>query len=104
MLILSIVFSALYFLMVMYFLIGWLRLKQPQTTKYKLQTVNLPFVSIIVPVRNEGENIIACLDCLFNQNYPVEKFELIVIDDYSTDATLRLLQEYQRSNLLVLSL
>src|SRR5919199_5888404 len=41
----------------------------------------LPFVSIVVPARNEQENIEKCLLSLISQNY--SNFEIIVIDDNS---------------------
>lgn len=102
-LIVSIVFSALYFFMVMYFFIGWLRLKKPPVTKDRVPAEQ-PFVTIIVPTRNESENIQACLESIFKQNYPKHRFEVIVIDDYSTDPTLRLAREIKENNLTVLDL
>ena len=56
---------------------------------------NLPAVSIIIPARNEQENIERCLRSLLNQNYP--NFEIIVIDDNSTDNTLKILYGIQNS-------
>lgn len=44
-----------------------------------------PPVSVLIPARNEAENIGHCLTGLFAQNYP--DFEIIVLDDHSTDAT-----------------
>ena len=44
-----------------------------------------PFVSVCVPARDEGRDIEACLTSLLNQNYP--HFEVIVVDDNSTDNT-----------------
>jgi poly-beta-1,6-N-acetyl-D-glucosamine synthase len=46
---------------------------------------NLPFVSIVVPVFNEGSMIRASLGSLLRLNYP--KYEIIVVDDGSSDAT-----------------
>ena len=45
----------------------------------------LPFVSILVPARNEEDKIERCLQSLLAQDYP--NFELVVIDDRSTDST-----------------
>ncbi len=45
----------------------------------------LPFISIIIPAHNEEENIQACLQSAFDQDYP--NFEIILVDDRSTDAT-----------------
>ena len=44
-----------------------------------------PFVSVCVPARNEERDIEACLTSLLNQDYP--HFEVIVVDDNSTDNT-----------------
>src|SRR5664279_1163948 len=53
-----------------------------------------PRISVIVPARNEARNIARCLDGLLSQTYP--NFELIVLDDRSTDATPQILQSYAR--------
>jgi glycosyltransferase involved in cell wall biosynthesis len=57
----------------------------------KLLNISLPFVSIIVPARNEGENIKKCLMSLLSQSYP--NFELIAIDDNSTINTLQIMNK-----------
>jgi chlorobactene glucosyltransferase len=49
---------------------------------------DLPSLSIIVPARNEEQNIARCVNSLLSTRYP--DFEVIVIDDRSTDATLRI--------------
>jgi cellulose synthase/poly-beta-1,6-N-acetylglucosamine synthase-like glycosyltransferase len=102
-LILAIAFSTGYFLLVMYFFIGWLRLPS-RAAQGNTPAAKTPFVSIIIPVRNEADNIADCLKCIFAQNYPANLFEVVVIDDYSTDSTLRLAREFNRSNLLTLNL
>jgi chlorobactene glucosyltransferase len=59
---------------------------------------NLPKVSILVPARNEEVTIEACLCSLLAQDYP--DFEVLVLDDQSTDTTPAILQsmatEYPR--------
>jgi poly-beta-1,6-N-acetyl-D-glucosamine synthase len=50
-------------------------------------------VSIILPARNEEQFIIACIDSILQQQYN-GTFELIVINDHSTDATATLLASY----------
>ena len=68
-----------------------------------------PFVSVIVPARNEQDNIERCILSLLGQNYP--NFEVIVIDDNSTDNTLDIMQNIksretnlQAKTLMILSL
>lgn len=48
------------------------------------------FFTVIIPARNEAENIEACLKAVLNQDYP--HFEVILINDHSTDNTLQLAQ------------
>ncbi len=55
----------------------------------------LPFVSIIMPVRNEAGFIARSLDCVLDQDYPAERIEVIVADGRSTDATREIVQEWQ---------
>jgi len=102
-LLIAIVFSSLYLVMVLYFFIGWLRLKKIADSTSAGDN-NLPFVSVIIPVRNEEANIKACLEAIFKQQYPQHLFEVIVIDDYSTDNSLAIAREVNQRNLLVLDL
>ena len=53
-----------------------------------------PSVSVCVPARNEARDIEACLTSLLQQDYP--DFEVIVVDDNSTDATPEILRALQR--------
>jgi chlorobactene glucosyltransferase len=55
--------------------------------------VRLPFVSVLIPARNEEVEIEACVGSVFTQNY--EALEVIVIDDGSIDRTPQLLQNLQ---------
>lgn len=52
---------------------------------------SLPFVSVIVPARNESQNIKRCITSLLKQDYP--RFEIIVVDDNSSDETLKIVQD-----------
>lgn len=54
-------------------------------------TRDLPLVSILVPARNEEKKIRRCLESLLKQSYP--KFEIVVIDDRSTDRTGSIIAE-----------
>jgi len=55
----------------------------------------LPNVSIVVAARNEAENLPGLISCLSLLEYPTEKFEIIVVDDRSDDATWTILTETQ---------
>ena len=47
-------------------------------------------LSIIIPTHNSELTIKGCIDSLTSQSYPREKFEIIVVDDGSTDKTITL--------------
>jgi succinoglycan biosynthesis protein ExoA len=50
----------------------------------------LPFVSVVLPVRNEARFIRRCLDSVFAQDYPRDRIEVIVADGMSSDRTREL--------------
>ncbi len=50
-----------------------------------------PRVTILVPVKDEAAGIEACIAGLLKQNYPPDCFELVVVNDRSTDGTAELL-------------
>jgi mycofactocin system glycosyltransferase len=54
----------------------------------------LPFVSVVIPVYNRPHDIAACLDSLLKLDYPDDKFEIIVVDDASTDETRDVVSRY----------
>lgn len=65
-----------------------------------------PFVSIIVPARNEETRIRTCIESLSKSNYPVDKYEIVVVNDRSTDLTANVLQSLKDdyTNLKILTL
>lgn len=65
---------------------------------------DLPFVSAIVPMLNEVDNITACLQSLFEQNYPQNHLEIIVVDGGSHDGSIEIVKEFalKHSNIKLL--
>lgn len=57
-----------------------------------------PPVSIVIPVRNEEENIERCLISLEALEYPRDKLEIIVVDDHSDDNTASIVQSFSERN------
>ena len=53
---------------------------------------DLPFVSVVVPMRNEQRFIERCLRSLMAQNYPQDRFEVIVVDGGSDDGSRDILE------------
>jgi glycosyltransferase involved in cell wall biosynthesis len=50
-------------------------------------------VSVIVPAKNEEDYITECLLSLMRQDYPQELYDVVVVDDHSTDQTVSLIKE-----------
>ena len=55
---------------------------------------NKPFVSILIPVRNEVRYIPRCLQAVADQEYPSDRIEVLVADGMSEDGTYELLQDW----------
>ena len=55
---------------------------------------NQPMVTVIIAARNEEKSIAPCLESLFHQTYPADKFEILVVDDGSTDSTASIVKKY----------
>lgn len=76
--------AGLYGFVIINYLRGWSALPEWKTPAgFKPETL----VSIIVPARNEAEKLPACLASIARQSYPPSLFEVIVVDDHSTDGT-----------------
>jgi cellulose synthase/poly-beta-1,6-N-acetylglucosamine synthase-like glycosyltransferase len=81
-------------------LIGLGKLKPSQPNQIPKE-----FVSIIIPFRNESEYIISNFKSIIKQNFPKENYEVIYVDDNSTDNSFRILNESPKpKNVKVLSL
>jgi hypothetical protein len=72
--------------------IGTLEKKQSDWRVYEPET----FVSIILPVHNGEKYVRKSIESCLNQTH--KKLELIIVDDYSTDATPRILHEYAQQD------
>ena len=62
------------------------------------------FISVLIPARNEADNILPCLDAILKGSYPQNLFEIIVIDDHSDDATPQLVAAYPSANVRLIEL
>ncbi len=61
-------------------------------------------VSIIVPARNEAENLDDCIISLINQDYPKELLEIFVVDDHSEDETSQIVLKYKQSGVVLIKM
>lgn len=55
-----------------------------------------PTVSVVLPIKNEEKYIIDCLNSLVYQDYPKDRYEIIVVDDSSSDSSPNLIMNIQK--------
>lgn len=88
----------------MTFIVEFLKYKDPyeiaQAKKNHSTTVKpSPLVSCMVAVHNEQENIARCIDSMLRQSYSNK--EIIVVNDASTDNTIKILREYEAEHKII---
>jgi cellulose synthase/poly-beta-1,6-N-acetylglucosamine synthase-like glycosyltransferase len=79
-LLVSIAYSSLITL----FTIGWFRKRNYNSDTSQ----DITSISVIIAARNEETNIANCLYAIIAQDYPSERYEVIIVDDHSTDNTV----------------
>ncbi|OSZ81503.1 hypothetical protein CAP36_09805 [Chitinophagaceae bacterium IBVUCB2] len=93
-----IVFFILYSLLIIYYWRTWSSISIFKPTNETTQIK----ISVIIPARNEENNIRKLLEALDNQSYPKEHTEIIVVDDHSTDSTASIVQQFSFVKLIQL--
>jgi len=83
----------IYSVLLVYCIIGWKRLHEFNAPGILIS--NHTF-SIIIPARNEEENIQKCLLDIIHQNYIKANFEIILVDDFSEDETVNRVEELKK--------
>ena len=70
--------------------------KTPYLDKFENSSSQTPKVSIILPARNEEKFIGKCLESFVNQDY--KNYEIIAIDDSSSDKTWQIIEKYAKNS------
>lgn len=90
-----------YLLLMVLYCIGWNLQKEFNYSKiYQAQTK----ISVVIAARNESANIQKCLNSILAQNYPAHLFEIILVDDHSTDNTAGMVRENFGEKVKIVSL
>ncbi len=61
-------------------------------------------VTVIIPARNESENIFDCIHSILKQDYPSELLEIIIIDDFSDDDTAQIVRSIKDERIQLIQL
>ncbi len=89
----------LYAVVILYYNTSWHAMPE-----YSPKNIMIPGTgfSIIIPARNEADNIGPLLDSILSQTYWRDLFEVIVVDDHSTDETAAIVNRYEGVKLVQL--
>ncbi|MFI5129223.1 MAG: glycosyltransferase [Chitinophagales bacterium] len=88
----------LYSVLIIYYWSGWRSVPEYVPGQNAPKTR----ISVIIPARNEENNIGYLLAALQQQTYPKDLFEVIVIDDHSEDRTVEIVRQFNDVRLLSL--
>ena len=89
------VITALYLICIAAFTFGLLNLKEKF---YNYDKKNIIKVSVLIAARNEENNIKKLLESIYNQSFSKELFEVIIVDDHSTDNTKNIINNFINEN------
>lgn len=96
-----IITGLLYLLMIGFILSGWIR-TDAFICGYPIEQ---PSLSVIIPVRNESSQLSDLLFDLNQQDYPKDKFEIIIVDDHSDKSLVSMIPEFkEKTNIRMLQL
>ncbi|EDX87592.1 glycosyl transferase, group 2 family protein [Synechococcus sp. PCC 7335] len=71
------------------------------TNSIESTAVSTAFVSVIIPVYNDPHRLQTCLQALDNQTYPKSHYEVIVVDNASTESPAQIVAPYEWASLMV---
>jgi cellulose synthase/poly-beta-1,6-N-acetylglucosamine synthase-like glycosyltransferase len=94
-LLISLSFLLLYAFLIFYYFRAWRSFPDFEALENSVPA----FISVVIAARNEEKNIRSLLDAMASQTYPKDFFEVIVVDDYSTDSTADIVKKNSLSNL-----
>ncbi|MEM9445301.1 MAG: glycosyltransferase family 2 protein [Verrucomicrobiota bacterium] len=79
-----------------HFLINTFVFQSPSLMDEKVNEHEYPLISILIPARNEENNLRSCLNSMVQQSYP--KLEIFILDDQSTDKTPDIIKEFTKDD------
>ena len=98
--IVSLMLTFLYAFLVLFLRRGWLKIIPFKKVDIKPVTK----VSILIAARNEEDKIHLTINDILAQDYPKELFELIIVDDHSTDRTSEIISSYAQRGVKLIKL
>lgn len=96
-----IVFLSLYVFLILLYRDGW---KRQELSICPDDFIPKTGITVVIPARNEENNIGQCLNSILKNNFPGKLLEIIVVDDFSTDNTFEIARNTLKDVGLVLQL
>lgn len=93
----SIILLTIYSLLILLFVRGLHRLKPLESVK---STASSNF-TIVIPFRDEAENLTFLLESISKINYPLEKFEIVLVNDQSQDESVAVIEKFKLANMML---
>jgi cellulose synthase/poly-beta-1,6-N-acetylglucosamine synthase-like glycosyltransferase len=97
----TILLLLIYSILIVYYALAWKSIPGFEIPDNYTPNTKL---SVIIPTRNEEKNIGSCLYSLAEQDYPSNLFEVIIVNDYSTDRTAEIIQSFSLPNFKLINL
>jgi cellulose synthase/poly-beta-1,6-N-acetylglucosamine synthase-like glycosyltransferase len=96
----AILLFVVYAALIIYYAAAWRQLPLYNAAGKNFKTT----ITVIIAARNEAANIGNCLGSLQNQSYPKHLYKVLVVDDFSEDATANIVNQFSNSNIQLLLL
>src|SRR6185312_780563 len=100
---LTLFFLILYAALIFFYKISWNQIPVYNNRKLVNENESL-FISIVIPARNEEKNIGLCIHSIISQTFPSNNFEIIVVNDHSTDNTTNIVLSFKQENIHLINL
>lgn len=98
----SIFFLVLYISLLLYYRAAWVSIPEFRLPAHRQSYITR--VSVIIPGRNEAHNLPTLLESLSLQTYPPGMFEVLIVDDHSTDDSNSIVNLHAPKNVRLISL
>ena len=80
---------------------SWLKAESYQPEN---RNQNTTLITVVIPARNEEKNIGHCIESILLQTYPIQLFEVIIVDDNSIDSTSAIVNSFTQKNISLIKL
>jgi cellulose synthase/poly-beta-1,6-N-acetylglucosamine synthase-like glycosyltransferase len=100
---LTLFFLIIYTALIFFYKISWHQIPVYNNGQSPDKNESL-FISIIIPARNEEKNIGSCVQSIISQTFPSNNFEIIVVNDHSTDNTTNVVLSFKQENIHLINL